>query len=182
MSTKVLCRSLSSIHILYNQALVGGLSDSFDPATRIGMFYCPRGSFLREGSKSPGHVYVRPHFDLCNLRSERSSIGIVEASSNVATDLWYALMNNLKTARRYLAHGQPAPSRAHDHLRAGLQVEGPVQLPCTNPSMAAQAAWQKHSPHRGECVRLSASAQLQRTAELCCPQVSSARAGLERQP
>ena len=36
MSTKVLHKSLSSIHILYNQALVGGLSDSFDPATRIG--------------------------------------------------------------------------------------------------------------------------------------------------
>ena len=35
MSAKVLPRSLSSIHILYNQALVGGLSDSFDPATRI---------------------------------------------------------------------------------------------------------------------------------------------------
>ena len=36
MSKKVLCGSLSSIHILYHQALVGGLSDSFDPATRIG--------------------------------------------------------------------------------------------------------------------------------------------------
>ena len=35
MSKKVHCRSLSSIHILYNQALVGGLSDSSDPATRI---------------------------------------------------------------------------------------------------------------------------------------------------
>ena len=32
---KVLCRSLSSIHILYNQALVGGLSTSLDPGTRI---------------------------------------------------------------------------------------------------------------------------------------------------
>ena len=29
------CRSLSSIHILYNQALVGGLSTSLDPGTRI---------------------------------------------------------------------------------------------------------------------------------------------------
>ena len=48
-------------------------------------------------------------------------------------------------------------------------------------SMAAQAAWQKHSPHRGECFRPSGSAQLQRTADLCCPQVS-ARAGLERRP
>ena len=28
-------RPLSSIRILYNQALVGGLSDSFDPDTRI---------------------------------------------------------------------------------------------------------------------------------------------------
>ena len=48
-------------------------------------------------------------------------------------------------------------------------------------SMAAQAAWQKHSPHRGECFRPSGSAQLQRTADLCCPQVY-ARAGLERRP
>ena len=48
-------------------------------------------------------------------------------------------------------------------------------------SMAAQAAWQKHSPHRGECFRPSGSAQLQRTADLCCPQVC-ARAGLERCP
>ena len=32
---KALCRSLSSIHLLYYQALAGGLSDSFDPATRI---------------------------------------------------------------------------------------------------------------------------------------------------
>ena len=44
MSTKVLHRSLSSIHILYNQALVGGLSDSFDPATRIANFQLPGGS------------------------------------------------------------------------------------------------------------------------------------------
>ena len=35
LNEKVHCRSLSSIHILYNQALVGGLSNSFDPATRI---------------------------------------------------------------------------------------------------------------------------------------------------
>ena len=35
MSKTVPCRSLSSIHILYNQALVGGLSDTFDPAPRI---------------------------------------------------------------------------------------------------------------------------------------------------
>ena len=44
MSTKVLHRSLSSIHILYNQALVGGLSDSFDPATRIGNIQLNGGS------------------------------------------------------------------------------------------------------------------------------------------
>ena len=35
MRKKVQCRSLSSIHILYHQALVGGLSDSSDPARRI---------------------------------------------------------------------------------------------------------------------------------------------------
>ena len=35
LSKKVHCGSLSSIHIHYNQALVGGLSDTFDPATRI---------------------------------------------------------------------------------------------------------------------------------------------------
>ena len=36
MRKKVHCRSLSSIHILYNQALVRGLSDSFDPPRWIG--------------------------------------------------------------------------------------------------------------------------------------------------
>ena len=36
LTEKVHSRSLSSIHILYNQALVGGLRDTFDPATRIG--------------------------------------------------------------------------------------------------------------------------------------------------
>jgi len=35
LRSQVHCRSLSSIHIPYNQALVGGLSDRFDPATRI---------------------------------------------------------------------------------------------------------------------------------------------------
>ena len=34
LRSKVHCRSLSSIHILYNQALVGGLSDTFDPGWR----------------------------------------------------------------------------------------------------------------------------------------------------
>ena len=32
---KVLCRSLSTIHILYNQALVGGLRTNPDPARQI---------------------------------------------------------------------------------------------------------------------------------------------------
>ena len=35
LSNAVHCRSLSSIHILYHQALVGGLSDTFEPATWI---------------------------------------------------------------------------------------------------------------------------------------------------
>ena len=35
LSEKSLSSSLISIHILYNQALVGGVSDSSDPATRI---------------------------------------------------------------------------------------------------------------------------------------------------
>ena len=44
MSKKVHCKSLSSIHIFYNQALVGGLSDTFDPATRIGNIQLAGGS------------------------------------------------------------------------------------------------------------------------------------------
>ena len=36
LSKTVHSRSLSSIHILYNQALVGSLSDSFDPIPLIG--------------------------------------------------------------------------------------------------------------------------------------------------
>ena len=35
MREKVHCRSLISIHILYNQAFVEGLSDSYDPASQI---------------------------------------------------------------------------------------------------------------------------------------------------
>ena len=34
--------------VLYNQALVGGLSDSFDPATRIGNVQLPGGSTVQE--------------------------------------------------------------------------------------------------------------------------------------
>ena len=33
---KVPCRSLSSAHIDYKQAIVGGLSDTLDPARQIG--------------------------------------------------------------------------------------------------------------------------------------------------
>ena len=48
MSKKVLCRSLSSIHILYNQASVGGLSDSFDSATLIDNIQLDGGSTVYE--------------------------------------------------------------------------------------------------------------------------------------
>jgi hypothetical protein len=44
LSKNVHCRSLSSIHILYNQALVGGLSAIFHPATRIALVQLPGGS------------------------------------------------------------------------------------------------------------------------------------------
>ena len=47
LSKKVHCMSLSSIHILYNQALAGGLSDSFDPIMHIGNFQSAGGSTLR---------------------------------------------------------------------------------------------------------------------------------------
>ena len=41
---KVVCRSLSSIHILYNQALVGGLSMNATPARQIVNLQLPGGS------------------------------------------------------------------------------------------------------------------------------------------
>ena len=41
LSEKLLSSSLSSIHILYNQALVGGLSVSYVPATRIDNIQLP---------------------------------------------------------------------------------------------------------------------------------------------
>ena len=44
MSKTVRCRSLSSTHVLYNQALVGGLSVSFDPARQIHNLQLPGGS------------------------------------------------------------------------------------------------------------------------------------------
>ena len=53
MSKKVLCRSLSSIHILYNQASVGGLSDSFDSATRIDNIQLDGGSIPAGASADP---------------------------------------------------------------------------------------------------------------------------------
>ena len=46
LSENLLSSSLSSIHILYNQALVGGLSDTFDPATRNHNLQLPGGSTL----------------------------------------------------------------------------------------------------------------------------------------
>ena len=54
---KVLCRSLSSIHILYNQALVGGLSDSFDPAVRIAKFQENGGSTSKRTSEERPYSY-----------------------------------------------------------------------------------------------------------------------------
>ena len=53
---KVHCRSLSSIHILYNQALVEGLSVSFDPATRIGNVQLDGGSMKWASADGPEPV------------------------------------------------------------------------------------------------------------------------------
>ena len=47
LSKKVHSRSLNSIHILYKQALVGGLSDNFDPSMRIAKFQLNGGSNSR---------------------------------------------------------------------------------------------------------------------------------------
>ena len=51
LRSNVHCRSLSSIHILYNHALVGGLSDRFDPATRIANVSL---KVVRHSARGPG--------------------------------------------------------------------------------------------------------------------------------
>ena len=42
------------VHILYNQAFVGGLSDRFDPATRIANIQLPGGSIYLDSSPQRG--------------------------------------------------------------------------------------------------------------------------------
>ena len=49
LSENVISSSLSSIHVLFNQVLVGGLSSHLTPATRIANFQLDGGSTLPTG-------------------------------------------------------------------------------------------------------------------------------------
>ena len=157
MSKKVHCRSLSSIHILYNQALVGGLSVSYVPATWIDNIQLDRGStkMIKPSSRCSTRVVSGPEIMYRRGRGYApASLALVSHSHGILLHDWGASRQSTRLRPMLLtATGRP-PREAEQGQRLGqpqsLFVSQSVHL-IKGCSFSFLAMLLPSVSHMGEC-------------------------------
>ena len=110
MSKKVYCRSLSSIHILYNQALVGGLSDIPDRARRIVNL------FLLGGSRYYVYLYTCTYMYTYTNVDEGYLLNIKKVDYGYLLDIFKSMLGTAGDSRGHkCTRFRPSPA-------AGLSI------------------------------------------------------------